>query len=175
MSAIKIHLIAIVLLLISLIIGSIGYAEAMSANDKVNRWGPIAKREAQFIYGINAPVAMILGEIKQESGGDDKVTAFDGGMGISQAMKGTVDQMVAVYPELKGTYGPVNPYDATWAIRFQVRLLSWASKKVKADNACEMWGATLDGYNAGVGYVLSAQKVSPQPGKWFDVTEYIPI
>jgi soluble lytic murein transglycosylase-like protein len=147
---------------------------ALSANDKVSRWGGIAKREAQFIYGPNAPTPLFLGQIKQESSGDEKVTAFDGGMGLTQFMKGTVDQIVHIYPELATTLGPANPYNPTWAIRGQVRFLYWIKKRVKGNTDCDTWGASLDAYNAGLGYVMQAQKKSPEPGVWFGLTEYVP-
>jgi len=146
-----------------------GFANAFTGNEKISRWAPDVKREAQFIYGINAPVAMFLGQIKQESGGDEKVTASDGGMGLTQFMKGTVEQVVRSYPEL----GPASPYSPVWAIRAQIRFMDWNRKRVKGVNVCEQFGAALKAYNAGLGYPQRAQKKSETPDIWFGKTEYI--
>jgi len=146
-----------------------GYANAFTGNEKVSRWASDVKRESQFVYGINAPVAMFLAQIKQESGGDEKVTASDGGMGLTQFMKGTVEQVVRSYPEL----GPSNPYNPVWAIRAQIRFMGWIKARVKGANDCEKFGAAFKGYNAGLGYAQRAQKKSDTPDIWFGKTEYI--
>lgn len=126
-------------------------------------------RETQFIYGIDGPVAMFAAQIEQESGWRANVTASDLGMGLSQFMTSTVDQIVRIYPEL----GPSNPYNPLWAIRAQVRYMDWITKRVKGKNNCERYSATLKSYNAGLGYVQRAQKKSPNPEIWYGVTENI--
>lgn len=142
---------------------------AVTAPVKVTRWGTTVKREAQAVYGLNAPTPMFLAQITQESGGDDKSTAYDGGMGLGQFMKGTVTQVTHQFPELL----PANPYDATWSIRAMVRLDKYNFSKVKQKNECEGFGAALKGYNAGLGYVMQSQTKSTDPTTWFTVTEYI--
>ena len=67
-----------------------------SAYTLTARWGASVKREAQFVYGINAPSPMFLGQIYQESGGNEKVTAWDGGMGLGQFMPATAKQIDAI-------------------------------------------------------------------------------
>jgi len=126
-------------------------------------------REAQFVYGINAPIPMLAAEIEQESGWRPNITASDGGMGLGQFMAGTVKQIVRSYPEL----GPANPYNPTWAIRAQSRFIKWNYTRVKGKNNCERFGATLKGYNAGLGYPQRAQKKSSDPYTWFTLTENI--
>lgn len=150
--------------LCSLLVASLAFA-----SPAVSRWAPMMKREAQFIYGLDAPVPMFLGQIHQESGGRDQVTAWDGGMGLTQFMPDTAKQIVRLYPEL----GPMSPYNPGWAIRAQVRYMNWIHARVQGVNECERWAAGLKAYNAGLGYVQQAQRVSPRPGVWFGTTEYI--
>lgn len=134
------------------------------------RYRPTLIREAQAVYGLNAPIPMFAGQIHQESSWRADVTAWDGGMGLGQFMPNTVKQITQSYPEL----GAANPYDPRWSIRALVRYDGWIYKRVKGDTECDRWAATLKGYNAGPGYVQQAQKKSPQPGVWFGVTEFIP-
>lgn len=55
-----------------------------------------------------------------------------------------------------------------------VRLDKFNFDRVSGINPCEKWGGALKAYNAGLGYVLQAQKVSPNPTLWFGHTEYVP-
>lgn len=126
-------------------------------------------REAQAVYGINAPVAMFAGQIKQESNWNAKVTAYDFGRGLAQFMDTTARQISASYPEL----GTPDPYNPRWAIRALVRYDGWLYKRVKGQDACQTWSASLKAYNAGLGYVQRAQRRSPQPLVWYNATEDI--
>lgn len=126
-------------------------------------------RESQFIFGPAAPVPMFAGQIHQESTWRAGVTAWDNGRGLAQFMDATTDTVVRNYPEL----GPANPYDPRWAIRAMVRYNGWLYARVQGVNPCNRWAAALKSYNAGLGYVQRAQKRSPQPGMWWDSTEWI--
>lgn len=136
---------------------------------KVARWGATVRREGQAVYGINSPTPMFLGQIMQESGGDDQVTARDLGRGLAQFMDGTAKQVAKQYPEL----GAPDPYNPTWSIRAMVRLDQSNFKGVAGDTDCDRWGAALTAYNAGAGWVRKAQKKSDDPGIWFGKTELI--
>lgn len=138
--------------------------------ERVSRWAPTVKREAQAVFGITAPVPMMLGQIHQESGGREDVTAWDFGRGLAQFMDATARDVSRRHPEL----GAPDPYNPKWAIRAMVRLNSDNYRLVQGKDACERWGAALKCYNAGCGYVIKAQTASPEPGTWFGVTEYVP-
>lgn len=126
-------------------------------------------REAQFVYGPSAPVAMFAAQIHQESTWRADVTAWDNGRGLAQFMDATTATVVRNYPEL----GSPDPYNPRWAIRAMVRYDGWLLARVQGSNPCQRWAAALKGYNAGLGYVQRAQRASQTPGVWFDATEWI--
>jgi soluble lytic murein transglycosylase-like protein len=153
----------------------INTAYAKEINNAANfkqtaKWASIVKREGQAYLGVNSPTPMFLSQIHQESSGREWITAWDGGMGLTQFMPGTVKQATSLFPDL----GTPDPYNPVWAIRAQVRYMSWIRKQVKGLNDCQKFAASLKGYNAGPGYVLQAQKKTTAPEIWFDHVEWIP-
>jgi membrane-bound lytic murein transglycosylase MltF len=139
------------------------------AADLCDQYRPALTREAQAIYGLGAPIPALAGQMRQESGCRADVTAWDNGRGLVQFMDPTALQVARSYPEL----GTPDPYNPKWAMRALVRYNHWLYARVKGNDACERWAATFKGYNAGLGYVQRAQRLSPQPGVWFSVTEDI--
>lgn len=127
-------------------------------------------REAQLVFGLDAPIDFLAGQIQQESNWDAGITAWDNGRGLAQFMDPTAKWVSERYQEL----GTPQPYNPLWAIRAMVRLDDHNIRHlIAADTPCDAWGAALKGYNAGLGYVLRAQRKSEQPGAWFDATEHI--
>lgn len=146
-----------------------GFALGALAQDRCEQYRRTLTREAQAIYGLDAPIPALMGQIRQESSCRADVTAWDGGMGLTQFMPGTVEQVSRMYPEL----GAPNPYNPQWAIRAQVRYDDWLYDRVKGDTECDRWAATFASYNRGLGYVQKAQRLSATPGTWFNATENI--
>jgi membrane-bound lytic murein transglycosylase MltF len=139
------------------------------AADLCQQYRPTLTREAQAVFGLNAPIPALVSQLYQESHCDADVTAWDNGRGLAQFMDGTAAQVAKTFPEL----GVPDPYNPKWAIRAQVRYDDWLGDRVKGDDACQHWAAIFKSYNAGVGFVIRAQHRSPQPGLWFNVTENI--
>lgn len=142
---------------------------AVAAPDPSLRHRAALIREAQAVYGLDAPVPMFAGQIQQESGWRADVTAWDHGRGLAQFMDATAKQVSQTFPEL----GVPAPYNATWAIRAMVRYDGWIYDRVRGATPCDRWAATLKGYNAGPGFVQRAQRKSDKPGVWFGATEFI--
>jgi len=126
-------------------------------------------REAHFVFGLGAPIDYLAGQIEQESGWRSGITAWDNGRGLAQFMDPTAQWVSERYQEL----GKPQPYNPLWAIRAMVRLDAYNAGRVAAATPCDQWGAALKAYNAGLGYVLRAQKQSRAPGRWFGSTEKI--
>lgn len=127
------------------------------------------QREGQFVFGLRAPTPTFAAQIEQESGWKPDITAWDNGRGLAQFMDPTAKWASEKFADL----GPADPYNPKWAMRALVRLDAYNIAHVKGATPCDTWGAGLKAYNAGLGFVLRAQTRSPQPGHWFDVTEWI--
>lgn len=126
-------------------------------------------REAQFVFGLRAPVPMFAAQIEQESSWRSGVTAWDNGRGLAQFMDPTAEFIAQTYPEL----GKPDPYNPRWAIRAMVRLNQYNFKRVQGIDLCHQWAAALKAYNAGLGWVLRAQQRAEEPGRWFGHAEFI--
>ncbi|AKU21890.1 hypothetical protein ACZ75_10840 [Massilia sp. NR 4-1] len=144
-------------------------AQHAHAIDLCDQYRATLTREAQAVHGLAAPVPMFISQLRRESSCRAGVTAWDNGRGLAQFMDGTSLHVVRLYPEL----GAPDPYSPKWAIRALVRYDGWLRERVQGVNECERWAAALKGYNAGLGYVQRAQRLSPTPGQWFGVTEDI--
>lgn len=144
-------------------------ATCAKAADLCDQYRPALTREAQAVHGLGAPIPAFAGQMRQESGCRADVTAWDDGRGLAQFMDPTALQVSRTYPEL----GAPDPYNPRWAIRAMVRYDGWLYARVKGADACQRWAAAFKGYNAGLGYVHRAQRLSPTPGIWFDATENI--
>ncbi|MDQ2822442.1 MAG: transglycosylase SLT domain-containing protein [Pseudomonadota bacterium] len=126
-------------------------------------------RESQALFGIGAPVPALMAQIRQESSCQAGITAWDNGRGLAQFMDPTARQVSKSFPEL----GAPDPYNPKWAMRAMVRYDYWLHQRVRGDTECDRWAASFKSYNAGLGYVQRAQRLSPAPGTWFNVTENI--
>lgn len=148
-------------------------APAMAQTPAVPALAPqyraMLQREAQFVFGMNAPIAVFAAQIQQESSWRAGVTAWDNGRGLAQFMDATAAVIVANFPEL----GAADPYNPRWAIRALVRYDLWLLERVKGVSECHKWGAALKSYNGGLTYVQRAQQRSTSPGLWFGTTEWI--
>lgn len=144
-------------------------AQVPAAPALAGQYRATLQREAQFVFGMDAPIAAFAAQIHQESSWRAGVTAWDNGRGLAQFMDATAAVIVANFPEL----GAADPYNPKWAIRALVRYDSWLLARVEGATACEKWGAALKSYNGGLTYVQRAQQRSPDPAKWFGLTEFI--
>ncbi|MES1977523.1 MAG: lytic transglycosylase domain-containing protein [Pseudomonadota bacterium] len=124
------------------------------------------KREAQRVWGINAPVATFAAQVHQESRWREDARSPVGAVGLAQFMPATSNWIGGLYVSLADR-APTNP---TWALRALVTYDKWIADRVKADNPCERMGFVLQAYNGGLGWVYKRQKLSPQPGRCFGAT-----
>ncbi len=157
-------------ILAALLLGWTIFADVFSAPPAAAlKYRPDLTREAHFVFGLRAPIDYLAGQIHQESGWRPGITAWDNGRGLAQFMDPTAKWVAEKYPEV----GEPAPYDPLWAIRAMVRLDAFNAGKVAAETPCDRWGAGLKAYNAGLGYVLRAQKRFNPPGRWFGGVELV--
>lgn len=140
-----------------------------AASDSCLSYQKDLTKTAVDVFGTDAPVPLLIGQLRQESSCRDDITAWDNGRGAAQFMDATAKQVSTMFPEL----GPPDPYNRKWALAAMSKLDNYNDEHVKGKDECEKWGAALKGYNSGLGYPQRAQKVSDQPLIWFGKTELL--
>lgn len=119
------------------------------------------RRNAQMLWGLDAPVATFAAQIHQESRWRLDARSPVGALGLAQFMPTTAAWMGQIDPELRGP-APLNP---TWALRAVVSYDRWLWQRIKADSPCERMAYTLAAYNGGLGWVYKRQGLSANPGQ----------
>jgi soluble lytic murein transglycosylase-like protein len=112
-------------------------------------------REARALWGLDAPIAVMAGQIHQESAWNaDAKSAYAGG--LAQFTPATADWISGAYPKDLGERQPFNP---AWAIRALVRYdFDLYGKQGIVPNACDRWAFALSGYNGGPGWIARDRK-----------------
>lgn len=118
------------------------------------------KRQAQMVWGLDAPVAVFAAQIHQESLWRADARSPVGALGLTQFMPATARWMCDVDRALCGP-APMNP---TWALRALVVYDRWLWQRTRADDDCERMAFALASYNGGLGWTQKRQRMSPRPG-----------
>lgn len=125
------------------------------------------KREAQRVWGLEAPVASFAAQIHQESRWRADAVSPVGAQGMAQFMPATATWISGLYGSL-GDRAPMNP---TWAIRALVQYDRWIWERIPGvPKACEHMGFTMQSYNGGLGWVYKRQAKSKTPAVCFGAT-----
>lgn len=124
-------------------------------------------REARAVWGLDAPVAVLAGQIHQESGWNDAASSWVGAQGLAQFMPATAKWISEEFPEL----GPAAPFSYRWSMRAMIRYDDFLLVRFpRAMNECEKWGFALGSYNGGLGWMRKRVAKSPQPSKCLNAT-----
>lgn len=126
------------------------------------RYEQTLKREAQRVWGLQAPVASFAAQIHQESRWRADARSPVGALGLTQFMPATASWIAGAYPSLAADGGaaPMNP---TWAIRALVTYDRHLWDRVKAVDDCQRMAFAMSAYNGGLGWVYKRQRLSPTP------------
>jgi soluble lytic murein transglycosylase-like protein len=117
-------------------------------------------RNARYVYGLDAPVAVFAAQIHQESRWNkDAKSAFAGG--LAQFTPDTAAWISGAYPQSLGANQPYNP---AWAIRALVTYDKQLYDQAKSDAPCDKMWKALWGYNGGMGWVLRDEKLAAKSG-----------
>lgn len=129
-------------------------------------------RNAQYVWGIDAPIATFAAQVHQESAWNANARSKAGAEGIAQFMPGTSAWMAQVYPKSLNNPQPFNP---TWALRAMVQYDRWIFERLPAITQCERWAMVLSAYNGGLGWVQRDRKLAFASGAnqlvWFNSIE----
>jgi soluble lytic murein transglycosylase-like protein len=123
-------------------------------------------RIAISVWGLDAPVSLLAGQIEQESGWRTDAVSWAGAKGLAQFMDATGRDVAARYGG-----GAPNPFDPRWAMMAQsrhMRELHGAIGRVRNDT--ERFAFALAGYNGGLRWVRARQALSTDPGRCLGLT-----
>lgn len=116
-------------------------------------------RNAKSAWGVDAPVATLAAQMRQESGcrADAKSRFADG---LAQFTPETAAWISSVYPDLAENQ-PTNP---VWAMRAQAHYMLRQVRRANGETECDsMWIAHWD-YNGGEGWRRRDQKLAAANG-----------
>lgn len=135
-----------------------------------SQYRPDLTREAQYAWGINAPVAAFAGQIHQESGWR-KTARSAYASGLAQFTPDTAQWISGAYPSLADNQ-PLNP---AWALRALVTYDLHLWKRTAAAAPCDHMAFVLSAYNGGLGWVSRDQRMAEtagaDPERWFGNVE----
>lgn len=116
-------------------------------------------RNAREVFGMDAPVATLAAQMRQESGcRADAKSAY--ASGLTQFTPDTSTWISGLYPELAGGV-PLNP---SWALRAQARYMDRLVDRANGATACDAWWFGLWGYNGGEGWVQRDKRMAAAAG-----------
>ncbi|MEO8754843.1 MAG: transglycosylase SLT domain-containing protein [Casimicrobiaceae bacterium] len=115
-------------------------------------------RNARLVFGLNAPIAALSGQIEQESGWNELATSRAGAQGLAQFMPATGRDMADKLGD-----GTPQPYNAAWALRAHSRYMKDLLDRVAYFDECNSFGAALSAYNGGLSRVNRRQTLADDP------------
>jgi soluble lytic murein transglycosylase-like protein len=109
---------------------------------------------AQREFGLGAPVALMAGQVHQESAWREDVAtglvrSSVGAQGLTQFMPSTAAWISERYPDL----GAAEPFDPVWSLRAMVRYNRHLYDRSRGHTECDKWWWTLRAYNGGEGHL----------------------
>ena len=129
------------------------------------------RREAQRVWGLDAPSATFAAQIHQESRWRADARSPVGALGMAQFMPATARWIGGMDGELANR----DPFSPTWALRALVVYDKWLYDRVRGDTPCERMAFALAAYNGGLGWVWRDQKLATANGadssRWFGQVE----
>lgn len=131
-------------------------------------------RTARYVWGLNAPVAVLAAQVHQESGWVPTARSAYAS-GLAQFTPGTARDMARLYPSELGKAAPLNPGWALMALcRYDKQLYD---AMPFAATAAERWAFTLSAYNGGPGWIprdrAAAKAQGLDPARWWAHVERV--
>ncbi len=149
------------------------FAHASGIPPQAERYRRDLVRSARLVFGMDAPVAVLAGQVHQESAWrPDAHSAY--AAGLAQFTPDTAKTMARMYPEELGGAQPLDPRWALLALcRYDARLLASFSGSTPADR----WAFALAAYNGGPGWIIRDRAKAKALGldhlAWFGQVETV--
>ena len=126
-------------------------------------------RNARYVFGMDAPIAMLGAQIEQESAWRPEARSAYAG-GLAQFTPETATWISGVYK-----LGAAEPFNPGWALRAFVLYDRQLLDGNEGASACERWGFALSAYNGGQGWVNRDRRLAMARGadgkRWFGHVE----
>jgi len=117
-------------------------------------------RHSRYVWGLDAPVAVLAAQIHQESGWKkDAKSAY--ASGLTQFTPSTAVWISGAYPKDLGANQPLNPQ---WALRAQSIYMKQLYDDTAAASPCDQMWKTLWKYNGGAGWVRRDERLAAKSG-----------
>lgn len=118
-------------------------------------------RESRFVFGLDAPVAMLAGQMHQESRCNPRAKSAYA-EGLIQFTPDTAKWISNLFPDL----GPADAFNPQWNMRAAMRYDNMLLKQNKiGKDLCNQWAFALTGYNGGQGWNTKDRKKAKLEGK----------
>lgn len=119
-------------------------------------------REAQRVWGPQAPVARFAAQIHAESTWRSGVCSHAGACGLGQFMPKTAEWLAALYPE---QLEPVAVEDWRWSVR-ALSIYTWRLHQAEQGwrTESDRWAATLVSYVGGGGWLRRERRAADAAG-----------
>ena len=118
-------------------------------------------REAMRVWGLDAPVARLAGQIHQESAWNAQAKSKYAS-GLAQFTPDTATWIAQAYPK-DFANGWVAPYSPAWALRAVAVYDKHLYDRAKGHTECDRWWLTLRGYNGGAGHISAESRNAADP------------
>lgn len=132
-------------------------------------WRAELTRNARYVFGLDAPVALFGAQIEQESAWrPDARSAYAGG--LAQFTPSTAEWISGVYK-----LGSAEPFNPSWALRALVVYDAHLLGQNAAATDCDRWAFALAAYNGGQGWINRDRRLAVANGAagdhWFGAVE----
>ncbi|MDQ7835480.1 MAG: transglycosylase SLT domain-containing protein [Humidesulfovibrio sp.] len=124
------------------------------------RYKDLMRKAALAEAGPDAPVALFMAQMTQESGCNPEAVSPVGARGLAQFMPATARDMGRQRTDL----GPALPTNPVWAARALCAYDLQNKRRIKAASDFDLWAMTLSAYNGGLGWVYRDQALAEQQG-----------
>lgn len=117
-------------------------------------------RNARYVWGLDAPVAVLAAQIHQESGWNQNAkSAFANG--LTQFTPATAEWISGAYPKYLSENNPLSP---KWALRAQSIYVKQLYDTSDAATSCDQIWKALWKYNGGAGWVARDERLAAKHG-----------
>ena len=127
-------------------------------------------RTARSVWGMDAPVSALAGQLEQESAYKPDAVSWVGARGLAQMMPATAAGLARQYPDLQ----PVREFDPRWALLAQSRLMRDLYRaSFPAASNCQAFAFATASYNQGPGWTKRQRAAAVDPSRYFDSAELV--